>query len=54
MVLSLERARLIRREPSRARTIQAARAISVLVDPMTLPQLQPSHHQTVKTTVTTY
>jgi DNA-binding MarR family transcriptional regulator len=42
MVLSLERSRLIRREPGRARTI------SVLVDPMTLPQLQPSHHQTVK------
>jgi DNA-binding MarR family transcriptional regulator len=48
MVLSLERSRLIRREPGRARTI------SVLVDPMTLPQLQPSHHQTVKTTVTRY
>jgi len=37
MVLSLERSGLIRREPGRARSI------SVIVDPMTLPPLQPSH-----------
>jgi SOS-response transcriptional repressor LexA len=43
MVLSLERSGLIRREPGRARSI------SVLVDPMALPPLQPSHLQTVKT-----
>jgi hypothetical protein len=43
MVLSLERSGLIRREPGRARSI------TVLVDPMALPPLQPSHLQTVKT-----
>jgi SOS-response transcriptional repressor LexA len=48
MVLSLERSGLIRREPGRARSI------SVLVDPMALPPLQPSHLQTVKTSVTRY
>ncbi|WP_284257444.1 helix-turn-helix domain-containing protein [Acidocella aquatica] len=48
MVLSLERAGLIRREPSRARSI------SLLVDPMALPPLQPGHLQPVKTTVTRY
>ena len=48
MVLALERAGLIRREPRRARSI------SLLVDPMALPQLQPGHLQPVKTTVTRY
>src|ERR1700693_5084225 len=43
MVRSLERSGLIRREPGRARSIV------VLVDPLALPQLQPSHLQTVKT-----
>ena len=46
MVLSLERAGLIRRQPGRARSI------TVLVDPIALPQLQPSQLQTVKTSVT--
>ncbi len=46
MVLSLERKGLIRREPGRARSI------SLLVDPIALPPLQPSQHQSVKTTVT--
>lgn len=45
MVLSLERSGLIRREPGRARSIM------VLVDPRTLPLLQPGHRQTVKTSV---
>jgi DNA-binding MarR family transcriptional regulator len=48
MVLSLERSGLIGREPRRARSIV------VLVDPLALPQLQPSHLQTVKTSVTGY
>jgi SOS-response transcriptional repressor LexA len=48
MVLSLERAGLIRREPGRARSI------SLLVDPMALPPLQPGHLQPVKTTVPRY
>jgi DNA-binding MarR family transcriptional regulator len=48
MVLSLERSGLIRREPGRARTI------TVLVDPMALPQLLPSQLQTVKNTGTRY
>src|SRR5271165_4806105 len=48
MVLSLKRSGLIRREQGRARSI------SVLVDPMALPPLQPRHLQTVKTSVTSY
>ena len=48
MVLALERSGLIRREPG------CARSIRVLVDPITLPPLQPSHLQTVKTSVTKY
>jgi DNA-binding MarR family transcriptional regulator len=48
MVLSLERAGLIRREPARVRSIV------VLVNPTALPPLQPSRPQTVKTTVTGY
>jgi DNA-binding MarR family transcriptional regulator len=45
MVLTLERAGLIRRQPGTARSIQ------VLVDPQALPVLQS---QTVKTTVQRY
>ncbi len=48
MILSLERAGLIRRQPGRARSI------SVLVDPTALPQLRPSHEQPVKTSVHGY
>jgi DNA-binding MarR family transcriptional regulator len=48
MVLSLERAGLIRREPGRARSIV------VLVDPDALPRLRPSPHQTVKISVRRY
>jgi len=48
MILSLERAGLIRRQPGRARSI------SVLVDPTALPQLRPSHEQPVKTSVHRY
>jgi DNA-binding MarR family transcriptional regulator len=48
MVLALERAGLIRREPGRARSI------TVLVDPTALPQLQPSDNQPVKTSVQRY
>ena len=48
MVLSLERAGLIRREPGRARSI------CLLIDPMALPPLKPGHLQPVKTTVTRY
>jgi DNA-binding MarR family transcriptional regulator len=45
MVLTLERAGLIRRQPGRARSIE------VLVDPQALPVLQS---QTVKTSVQRY
>lgn len=48
MVLTLERARLIQRKPGRARSIK------ILLDPTTLPLLQPSECQTVKTTVQSY
>ena len=48
MVLGLERAGLIRREPGRARSI------TVLIDPASLPQLRPSNSQPVKTSVQTY
>jgi DNA-binding MarR family transcriptional regulator len=47
MVLTLERAGLIRRQPG------VARSIKVLVEPQALPPLQPSH-ETVKSTVQTY
>ena len=47
MVL-MERAGLIRRQPG------GARSIEVLVDPAALPPLQPSHHQTVKSSVLRY
>jgi len=47
MVLSLERAGLIRREPRRARSIV------VLVPPNQLPPLRPRQKQPVQTSVTT-
>ena len=46
MVLTLERAGLIRRQPG------VARSIEVLLDPTALPPLQPS--QTVKSSVQRY
>ena len=48
MVVTLERAGLIRREPGRARTI------AVLVEPALLPQLRPRSDQPVKTSVQRY
>ena len=48
MVLALERAGLIRREPGRARTI------AVLVDAKDLPPLRPRQEQPVRTSVQRY
>lgn len=48
MVLTLERAGLIRRQPGRARSIE------VLVDPETLPVLRTTQLQPVKTSVPSY
>jgi DNA-binding MarR family transcriptional regulator len=48
MVLTLERARLIRRQPG------VARSIELLVDPETLPPLQSTNDQTVKSSVQRY
>ena len=48
MVLSLERARLIRRQPGVARSIQ------LLVQPEYLPILRPAENQTVKSSVQSY
>jgi DNA-binding MarR family transcriptional regulator len=48
MILTLEKARLISRRPA------AARAIAVLVDPATLPALEPGYGQPVKTSVLRY
>ncbi len=48
MVLTLERTGLIHRKPGVARSIQ------LLVDPQTLPKLQPSTEQTVKSSVQRY
>jgi hypothetical protein len=48
MVLTLERAGLIRRQPGVARSIQ------VLVNPEVLPPLRPSHDQPVKSSVQRY
>ncbi len=48
MVITLERAGLIRRRPG------IARSIEVLVDPQALPPLQPSTDQTVKSSVQRY
>lgn len=48
MLITLERARLIRRQPGVARSIQ------LLIDPGTLPPLLPGHGQPVKTSVPRY
>ena len=48
MVLTLERAGLIRRQPG------VARSIEVLIDLGALPPLRPSHHQPVKSSVQRY
>jgi DNA-binding MarR family transcriptional regulator len=48
MVLTLERNRLIRRQPG------IARSIEVLVDPEALPPLRASHDQLVKSSVQRY
>src|SRR5262245_19996146 len=48
MVLRLERAGLIHRQPG------VARSIKVLVDPRTLPPLQPTTEQLVKSSVHRY
>jgi len=48
MVLTLERAGLIRRQPG------VARSIEVLVEPDALPALQPSTDQIVKSSVQRY
>jgi DNA-binding MarR family transcriptional regulator len=48
MVLALEQAGLISRQPG------SPRSISVLIHQGTLPKLKPSFAQTVKTTVTRY
>jgi DNA-binding MarR family transcriptional regulator len=48
MVLTLERAGLIQRQP------RVARSIKVLVDPDDLPQLRPTAEQLVKSSVRRY
>jgi DNA-binding MarR family transcriptional regulator len=48
MVIALERAGLIRRTPG------VARSIEVLIEPAALPPLQPTHDQTVKSSVQRY
>jgi len=48
MVLTLERAGLIHRQP------RVARSIKVLVDPAVLPQLRPTAEQLVKSSVQRY
>jgi DNA-binding MarR family transcriptional regulator len=48
MVLALEQAGLISRQPG------VARSIAVLLDRAALPELRPSHSQPVKITVTRY
>jgi DNA-binding MarR family transcriptional regulator len=48
MVITLERAGLIRRTPG------VARSIEVLVEPAALPPLKPNHDQTVKPSVQRY
>ena len=48
MVLTLERNRLIRRDPGKARSIQ------VLVDPDALPPLRARNNQLVKSSVQRY
>ena len=48
MVLTLERAGLIRRRPG------VARSIELMVEPGSLPPLQPSRNQSVKSSVQRY
>jgi DNA-binding MarR family transcriptional regulator len=48
MVLALEKAGLIRRQPG------TARSIHVLIEPEELPALRPSRPQTVKSSATRY
>jgi DNA-binding MarR family transcriptional regulator len=48
MVLTLERAGLIQRQPG------VARSIKLLVDPQAIPPLRPSHDQLVKSSVQRY
>jgi DNA-binding MarR family transcriptional regulator len=48
MLATLERAGLIRRQPGVARSVQ------LLIGPSTLPPLQPSQNQPVKTSVQRY
>lgn len=48
MVLNLERAGLIQRQPG------VARSIKVLVDPQALPPLHPTAEQLVKSSVQSY
>ena len=48
MLITLERAGLIRRQPGVARSIQ------LLIDPTALPPLLPGHSQSVKTSVQRY
>ncbi|MSP89440.1 MAG: MarR family transcriptional regulator, partial [Alphaproteobacteria bacterium] len=48
MVITLERAGLIRRQPGEARTI------TILVDAEDLPALRSAHNQPVKTSVQRY
>jgi hypothetical protein len=48
MVLALEKARLISRQP------RVPRSIQLLVDPAASPDLLPSHDQSVKTPVQRY
>lgn len=48
MILSLERAGLIRRRPG------VARSIELLIEPERLPPLRPSDQQTVKSSVQRY
>ena len=48
MILTLEKAGLISRRPA------GARAIAVIVDPATLPALEPGYEQPVKASVLRY
>ena len=48
VILKLEQARLITRQP------EIASSITVAINPKALPELDPRHDQPVKTTVTRY
>ena len=48
MVITLERAGLIRRQPGKARSIR------ILIDPHALPPLQPSYDQIVESSIQSY